>query len=454
MNLLSNIQKKIDERPVRTNIRSYNSIEEKEYTKIFKKYDSENEITIPDNFDGRQVWKGLLVPPKNQGTCGSCWAFASVSCLSDRFNIQSMGKMNIDLGPTKLILCNIKADDINIDPVDNKNEYLEAQYKSVKKGACFGNTLRNAWKYLFTNGTTTEICIPYDKKYGRFNQLKELSSFSDINTIPICSQVSGPLGDMCSNFIESENGDDEIGTPARFYRALHFYSIRGVYKDKGSEKNIRYDIYKWGPVTSGMKMYYDFYTFDSKNSIYEWDKKSPRVGGHAVEIVGWGEQQGKKYWIIKNSWGEEWGDKGYFKMIRGINNCEIEENIIAGIPDYFYPLDFDYPVLRKFRGESKQSIEIKRNINVNLEQPAGGIDPETGYSRRISASMPWIDFNNPIDIYKLPDYTKWIAGVDVSLSNIQKNHSSKKYNSFFIKVIFFLLILLILVIIYYLESTK
>ena len=141
-------------------------------------------------------------------------------------------------------------------------------------------------------------------------------------------------------------------------------------------------------------------------------------------------------------------------MIRGINNCEIEENIIAGIPDYFYPLDFDYPVLRKFRGESKQSIEIKRNINVNLEQPAGGIDPETGYSRRISASMPWIDFNNPIDIYKLPDYTKWIAGVDVSLSNIQKNHSSKKYNSFFIKVIFFLLILLILVIIYYLESTK
>ena len=49
---------------------------------------------------------------------------------------------------------------------------------------------------------------------------------------------------------------------------------------------------------------------------------------HAVVVIGWGETifNGKilKYWIIKNSWGKYWGDKGYFKLIRGINIGGIE----------------------------------------------------------------------------------------------------------------------------------
>ena len=61
------------------------------------------------------------------------------------------------------------------------------------------------------------------------------------------------------------------------------------------------------------------------------------VGGHALEIVGWGVDNGKKYWWIKNSWGEQWGLGGYFRMIRGTNNCHIEENVMAGVPDFFYP---------------------------------------------------------------------------------------------------------------------
>jgi len=82
-----------------------------------------------------------------------------------------------------------------------------------------------------------------------------------------------------------------------------------------------------------MKVHQDFFMYQSGIYRYTGLGEARQVGYHSVRIVGWGEdsyrQTSSKYWVVANSWGEEWGEDGYFRIARGENESEIENFVLA-----------------------------------------------------------------------------------------------------------------------------
>jgi hypothetical protein len=396
------LQEKILEKPTLTIIRQENAFTDESFLAL-PKISWDQSYILPKTFDGRVVWSGLITPVRNQKNCGACWAYSTTSVLSERFNIFSLGQMNLILSPTRLLLCNF----------DTNNKDDDKEIQSMLDGACFGNTLVDAWGYLFTNGTVKEDCLPYDRLPKIFS-ISDISKFEKVADLPICSNVSGKNLDMCSDVSQSASGE-EYGTPARFYRCSHYYTI------ENNEEAIKYDIFKHGPITTGMAVYPNFYTFDPKTEILGHDKENDMISGHAIEIVGWGEEKGKKYWIIKNSWGKDWGRDGYFYMERGNNCCYIEENCIAGLPDFFFGNEDPYG--KEEWAETEKYIKEQKESS-GLQSIGGGIDLTTGYSRRVMSTKPWIDFRKPVSLDKLLDPKTFYAGIDATK---QKRKAFLKY---------------------------
>jgi hypothetical protein len=417
-NLNPELQKKIEQRPTYTilNNQSVKSTNFSNYLTVKRQYITK--INVPSTFNGVEIWKDYLVPPKNQGNCGGCWAFASVNVLADRFNIITKNQPHIDLSPLRPIVCGItNFSDVYL--YSNTSNELLAQKESEEllQSSCYGNTLINAFRYIYVFGTTTEQCNPYNEGGVYY---RPLGKFEDDKDLPLCSTVSSFTKDMCDNYVIDVPFGHIYGNPARFYRFGVVYSVPGTPKQGGNEYEIRYEIYHWGPVATGFLMYPDFYTFDPKTQIYKWNGQGQSVGGHAVEIVGWGEENGVKYWWIKNSWGTDWGINGYFKFIRGENNCEIEENVYAGIPAFFNTLDSFFEERFKNTNIIDQDKYLRNILDLGgTGVLSGGIEPYTGYSRRAIESYPELAYDLPINIKNIPDMNNFIAGNVKSITNIK-----------------------------------
>lgn len=96
------------------------------------------------------------------------------------------------------------------------------------------------------------------------------------------------------------------------------------------EKWIKDAIYTNGPIATQFEVYEDFVVYSG--GIYQ-HVYGQFFGNHAVSILGYGEENGVKYWFVRNTWGEEWGENGYFRYIRGVDE--------GGFEDECYTIKFD-----------------------------------------------------------------------------------------------------------------
>lgn len=74
-------------------------------------------------------------------------------------------------------------------------------------------------------------------------------------------------------------------------------------------------------------VYSDFMSY--KGGVYE-HVTGTKQGGHAIKILGWGNDDGKDYWLCANSWGPNWGEKGFFRIAWG--QCGIDKTVMGCEP--------------------------------------------------------------------------------------------------------------------------
>ncbi|CAL6015481.1 Cathepsin_B [Hexamita inflata] len=76
-----------------------------------------------------------------------------------------------------------------------------------------------------------------------------------------------------------------------------------------------------GTIQSQLDVYSDFMYY--VDGIYK-HVSGDVLGQLMVSIVGYGEENDTKFWIVRNAWGTAWGEQGYFRIVRGTNECQIE----------------------------------------------------------------------------------------------------------------------------------
>ncbi|XP_041978013.1 cathepsin B [Aricia agestis] len=250
---------------------------------------------LPHNFDPRDKWPNCptLNEVRDQGNCGSCWAFGAVEAMSDRYCIYSNGTKHFHFSAEDLLSC-----------------------CPVCGLGCNGGIPTLAWEYykhfgIVSGGNynSSQGCVPYEVPPCEHHVPGDRLPCKGDTATPKCYRTC-------------EKGYPKTYKEDKKY-AKHVYSIRG------GEDHIRAEIFKNGPVEGAFTVFADLLTY--KSGVYRHVAGS-ELGGHAIKIMGWGVEDGKKYWIITNSWNTDWGDNGFFKIVRGEDHCGIESSIVAGEP--------------------------------------------------------------------------------------------------------------------------
>ena len=224
---------------------------------------------IPEEYDASVLFANCSTNTiVDQGDCSSSWAISAARTVSDRYCIKQGTPMTFS--PQWMVSCH--------------NEQLD----------CRGGFGDKAFMDLKESGIVTDECLPY-------------------------TATAEKCPSKCKD-----------GSQLTIYKLKNAYSPYKKGDVKGTMQMIQQDILLYGPVTAGLWTFGDFR--DYKGGVYEHDSDSGIIAQHTVRIVGWGvdAETKKPYWKVANSWGDTWGEKGYFRILRGTDECGMEDQVASG----------------------------------------------------------------------------------------------------------------------------
>lgn len=315
---------------------------------------------------------GLTSPVVDQSRCGSCWAISTASMFSDRVSIALLQK-NISFSATEILSCVSKKRNLKI------NTQTRTRRVEITSLECCGGFPLDACNHIEDFGLGLSADNPYDAWCCHGVLDCDITSNKDIDTMdpPPCQIKSkAPVA-----------RDLSMPLPPGVRVKAKLNSTRTVLGVEGIKESIFHE----GPVVGAFVVFSDFeFTTVSPSSsslnwsaednkenktswqkgIYIKDERTPLEGGpsiqggHAVVIVGWGIEKnvpqpywwsdspkrkepilsGKltneaaewnatvPYWIVRNSWGTQWGDKGYFKMAMNLAPLHLNAECGLDIP--------------------------------------------------------------------------------------------------------------------------
>jgi len=105
-------------------------------------------------------------------------------------------------------------------------------------------------------------------------------------------------------------------------------SVSGYKSIPKNEEQLKEAVYTYGPASICIDASCaSFHSYSS--GIYNEPKCSSLFLDHAVGCVGYGSENGKDYWIVRNSWGTSWGEQGYVRIARNAKNmCGVASSVI------------------------------------------------------------------------------------------------------------------------------